>query len=143
LPELTERRIMDGWLRTGDLFSVDADGFYYFRGRVDDMFSCGGENIYPKDVENLLIGHPDVVDAAVVPHPHSVKGLAPVAMVVPRPGAALDPAALKRFCLEHGPAFAHPRIVVLADKLPLSGADKVDRAAVKRLFEERYGTIGD
>ena len=143
LPELTERRIMDGWLRTGDLFSVDAEGFYYFRGRVDDMFSCGGENIYPKDVENLLIGHPDVVDAAVVPHPHSVKGLAPVAMVVPRPGAALDPAALKRFCLEHGPAFAHPRIVVLADKLPLSGADKVDRAAVKRLFEERYGTLGD
>jgi long-chain acyl-CoA synthetase len=143
LPELTRSRIVEGWLRTGDLFSVDAEGYYYFRGRVDDMFSCGGENIYPKDVENLLISHPDVVDAAVVAHPHRVKGLAPVAMVVPRPGAALEPAALKRFCLEHGPAFAHPRIVLLAETLPLSGADKVDRAAVKRLFEERYGPIGD
>lgn len=143
LPELSRERIVDGWLRTGDLFEVDAEGFYYFRGRVDDMFSCGGENIYPKDVENLLISHPDVVDAAVVPHPHRVKGLAPVAMVVARPGAALEGAALKRYCLEHGPAFAHPREVLVVERLPLSGADKVDRAAVKRLFAERYGAIGE
>jgi long-chain acyl-CoA synthetase len=143
LPELTRERIVEGWLRTGDLFEVDAAGFYYFRGRLDDMFSCGGENIYPKDVENLLISHPDVVDAAVVPHPHRVKGLAPVAMVVTRPGAALEPAALRRHCLEHGPAFAHPREILLVERLPLSGADKVDRATVRRMFEQRYGPLGE
>ena len=143
LPELTRSRIVDGWLRTGDLFSVDDEGFFYFRGRLDDMFSCGGENIYPKDVENLLLRHPDVLDAVVVPHPHRVKGLAPAAMVVPRPGASLEPEALKRFCLEHGPAFAHPRLVVLAERLPLGGADKVDRAAVRRAFEERFPALGD
>ncbi|HZQ75669.1 MAG TPA: class I adenylate-forming enzyme family protein [Burkholderiales bacterium] len=142
-PELTRERLVDGWLRTGDVFSVDDAGFYYFRGRLDDMFPCGGENIYPKDVENLLLAHPDVLDAAVVPHPHRVKGLAPVAMVVPKPGAALDPGALKRFCLERGPAFAHPRIVLVAERLPLSGADKVDRREVRRLFGERFEPIGE
>ena len=143
LPDVTREKIVDGWLRTGDLFEVDDAGFYYFRGRMDDMFSCGGENIYPKDVESLLMTHPDVVDAVVVAHTHRVKGLAPVAMVVPRPGAAIDAEGLKRFCLEKGPAFAHPRLVVLAEKLPLSGADKVDRKAISRIFGERFGAIGD
>jgi long-chain acyl-CoA synthetase len=143
LPELTRERIVDGWLRTGDIFSVDEGGFYYFRGRIDDMFTCGGENIYPKDVENLLLGHPDVVDAVVVPHAHQLKGFAPVAMVVPRPGAKVEPEAVKRFCLERGPAFAHPRIVLVVDKLPLSGADKVDRKQVRQTFSERYEAIGE
>jgi long-chain acyl-CoA synthetase len=143
LPELTRERIVDGWLRTGDVFSVDEGGFYYFRGRIDDMFTCGGENIYPKDVENLLLGHPDVVDAVVVPHAHQLKGFAPVAMVVPRPGARLEPDAVKRFCLERGPAFAHPRIVLVVEKLPLSGADKVDRRQVREVFSRRYEAIGE
>jgi acyl-CoA synthetase (AMP-forming)/AMP-acid ligase II len=55
-----------GWLaQTGDIFCKDKDGFFYFRSRVDDMFSCGGENVYPKEVENLLFAHPDVVNAVV------------------------------------------------------------------------------
>jgi long-chain acyl-CoA synthetase len=143
LPEVTRERIVDGWLRTGDLFSVDDAGFYFFRGRIDDMFTCGGENIYPKDVENLLLGHPDVVDAVVVPHAHRVKGFAPVAMVVPRPGTRLEAETVKRFCLERGPAFAHPRIVLVVDKLPLSGADKVDRKQVRQAFSERFEAIGE
>jgi long-chain acyl-CoA synthetase len=143
LPELTKERIVDGWLRTGDVFSVDEGGFYYFRGRIDDMFTCGGENIYPKDVENLLLGHPDVIDAVVVPHAHQLKGFAPVAMVVPRPGARLEPDAVKRFCLERGPAFAHPRIVLVVEKLPLSGADKVDRRQVQQVFSQRFEAIGE
>ena len=61
--------MQDGWLRTGDLFHWDEEGFYYFKGRTDDMFNSGGENIYPKEVENLLLSHPAVVDACVVPVP--------------------------------------------------------------------------
>ena len=63
LPEVNAERFRDGWLRTGDLFFLDADGFFYFKGRTDDMFNSGGENIYPKEVENLLLSHPEVVDA--------------------------------------------------------------------------------
>ncbi|MEM7407463.1 MAG: class I adenylate-forming enzyme family protein, partial [Pseudomonadota bacterium] len=109
LPEVNAKRYTDGWLHTGDLFHCDTEGFYYFRGRVDDMFNCGGENIYPKEVENLLLQHPDVVDACVVALAHQTKGEAPAALVVLREGATADEATLKRFTIENGPAYAHPR----------------------------------
>jgi long-chain acyl-CoA synthetase len=135
LPELTRERIVDGWLRTGDLFRVDREGFYYFRGRVDDMFSCGGENIYPREVESLLLGHPDVTDACVVPVAHSVKGLVPAAMVVLRPGALTDGEALKAYSLANGPAYAHPRRVLVVDSIPLGSAGKPDKGSIREALK--------
>ncbi len=82
LPELSRERIRDGWLRTGDILRRDADGFFYYVTRIDDMFVCGGENIYPKEVENLALKHPDVANVAVAPLTHDTKGFAPAAMVV-------------------------------------------------------------
>jgi acyl-CoA synthetase (AMP-forming)/AMP-acid ligase II len=140
LPEVTRAKIVDGWLRTGDVFRVDEDGFFYFMGRVDDMFSCGGENIYPKEVENLLFSHPAVRDACVVPIPHRVKGFVPAAAVALKEGAETTPEELKAFCLERGPAYAHPRRVVILDDLPLSGAGKLDRKAVQRQLSALPGT---
>ena len=137
-PEITRQKIQDGWLRTGDIFFRDADDFFFFRGRVDDMFSCGGENVYPKEVENLLFTHPDVVDSVVVPVSHQVKGLAPAAMVVPRQGATVTADELKAFCLAKGPAYAHPRFVELTPALPLNGAGKIDRGAVKLRLDALY-----
>jgi long-chain acyl-CoA synthetase len=139
LPQLTREKIVDGWLRTGDFFRVDADGFFYFMGRIDDMFSCGGENIYPKEVENLLFGHPAVRDACVVPIPHAVKGLVPAAAVALHPRARVTAEELKAFCLERGPAYAHPRRIVIVDDLPLSGAGKPDRKAIQRCLREPAG----
>ena len=136
LPEVTREKIVDGWLRTGDVFRVDADGFFYFIGRVDDMFSCGGENIYPKEVENLLFAHPAVRDVCVVPIPHAVKGLVPAAAVALHDGARATPEELKAFCLERGPAYAHPRRIVIVDELPLSGAGKPDRTAIQQRLRE-------
>ena len=138
LPEVSAKRLVDGWLATGDLFHRDEEGFYYFRGRTDDMFNSGGENIYPKEVENLLLSHPDVDDAAVVPVPHPVKGHVPVAMVMCLPGAKVTEAALKQYCLENGPAYAHPRRIRLVQEIPLSGAAKIDRNAVQRELEAAY-----
>lgn len=135
LPELTAARIKDGWLATGDLFRRDQDGFFYFRGRADDMFNSGGENIYPKEVEDLLLSHPDVLDAAVVPLSHPVKGHVPAAVVVAAPHSGATPEALKRHALVHGPAYAHPRRVVLADAVPLTGAGKPDRRRIVELLE--------
>lgn len=134
LPEADRDKYRDGWLRTGDLFARDAAGFYYFRGRVDDMFVCGGENIYPKEVENLLMSHPGVAEACVVPLAHDVKGEVPAAMVVPARGAVLTETALKAFCLTRGPAYAHPRRILVVDALPLGGVGKVDREAVRAAF---------
>ena len=137
-PEVTRQKLQDGWLRTGDVFFRDADGFYYFRSRVDDMFSCGGENIYPKEVENLLFSHPDVANTVVAPVPHPVKGYVPAALVVPRTGAQVTAAALKSFCLDHGPAYAHPRHVEIVAALPLNGAGKIDRAAAQVQLQAAY-----
>lgn len=132
LPEVTREKIIDGWLRTGDVFRMDQGGFFYFMGRVDDMFSCGGENIYPKEVENLLFAHPAVRDACVVPIPHRVKGFVPAAAVALQQGAHATAEELKTFCLDRGPAYAHPRSIVIVDDLPLSGAGKLDRKAVQQ-----------
>jgi long-chain acyl-CoA synthetase len=128
-PEVTRDKLVDGWLRTGDVFRRDKDGFFYFKSRVDDMFSCGGENIYPKEVEDLLFRHPAVANAVVAPVPHAVKGYVPAALVVLKRGAQAEADALKAWCLEHGPKYAHPRFVKIIDEkeMPLNGAGKIDR----------------
>jgi long-chain acyl-CoA synthetase len=144
-PELNEQRLVDGFLRTGDIFRKDGDGCFYFMGRTDDQFSCGGENINPKEVELLLVQHPDVIDAVVAPIAHPVKGLAPAALVTVRskPGPGED--EIKKFTLERGPAYAHPRRVFVVDQMPFNGAGKIDRALAKREIIARMGadTLGD
>lgn len=138
-PDVNAEKLVDGWLKTGDLFRVDEDGWYYFMGRTDDMFNCGGENIYPKEVENLLLALPDVTDACVLPLPHKTKGDAPVALITVTKGSALDEAAAKAWCLENGPAYAHPRRVAVLDAMPLNGAGKVDRPILKKQAQELFG----
>jgi long-chain acyl-CoA synthetase len=138
-PEITRAKLNDGWLRTGDVFYKDRDGFFYFRSRVDDMFSCGGENVYPKEVENLLFSHPDVVNAVVAPVPHEIKGFAPAAMVMLRKGSTKTAEDLKVYCLEKGPAYSHPRFIDIVPALPLNGAGKVDRGIVQATLVAAYG----
>jgi long-chain acyl-CoA synthetase len=137
-PEITRAKLDDGWLRTGDIFAKDKEGFFYFRSRVDDMFGCGGENVYPKEVENLLFGHPDVVNAVVAPVPHQVKGLAPAAMVMVREGSSTTAEQLKSYCLEKGPAYSHPRFIDIVPALPLNGAGKVDRGLIQAKLAAAY-----
>ena len=139
LPKVNRERIVDGWLKTGDMFRRDVQGFFYFCGRVDDMFNSGGENVYPIEVENRLLKHPDVVDVSVVPFPHAIKGEVPVAMVVRARGAKATEEDLKKFCLAHGPAYAHPRRIIFVDALPLSGAAKIDRNLVQQMVRNVLG----
>ena len=130
LPEETARRLRDGWLDTQDVMRRDEAGFYYFVGRADDMFKCGGESIFPAAVEALLERHAAVLQAAVVPAEDALKGHVPVAFVVLQQDAAADEAALRQFALANGPAYAHPRRIAILDRLPLSGTNKIDRAAL-------------
>jgi long-chain acyl-CoA synthetase len=137
LPEVTAAKIRDGWLHTGDLMRRDGDGYYYFVGRKDDMINVAGENVYPKEVEDILLRHPALKDACVVPAPHATKGWAPVAYVVARdPARAPSEDAVKRFFLERGAPYAHPRRVMFLERLPLGGTGKLDRATLKRLAAE-------
>lgn len=127
LPAKTAAVLQDGWYRTGDIMRRDADGFYYFLGRADDMFNVGGENVWPGEVEKLIESMAGVHQACVVPAPHETKGMAPVAFVVPRPGAVLTEAQVREFTLAQGPAHAHPRRVLFLDAIPLAGTNKPDR----------------
>jgi long-chain acyl-CoA synthetase len=128
LPDVTRTTLtLDGYYITGDVFRRDADGFYFFVGRADDMFVCGGENIYPGDVEAMLERHPAIHQACVVPVPDELKAHKPVAFVVARPGATLSEDEIKRFALANAPAYQHPRRVWFVDELPLASTNKIDR----------------
>jgi acyl-CoA synthetase (AMP-forming)/AMP-acid ligase II len=132
LPEETAKRLRDGWYYTGDVCRRDADGFYYFVGRTDDMFVSGGENIFPGEVEALLQRHPAVHQALVMPFDHDLKGQVPYAFVVARDGAKVTEEELKQFALANGPAYQHPRRVFLLKELPLAGTNKIDRERLRQ-----------
>ena len=136
-PDVAPPITPDGFYITGDVFRRDADGFHYFVGRSDDMFVSGGENIYPADVERMLERHPDIAQAAVVPVDDEIKGQKPVAFVILKAGRALDGEEVKRFALAHAPAYQHPRFVWFVDELPLASTNKLDRAALQRMAQER------
>ena len=133
LPDKTKEVLTrDGWYISGDILRRDPDGAYYFVGRADDMFVCGGENIYPGEVEALLERHPDIIQACVVPIPDEIKHEKPFAFVVTRNGRPLSEDAVKQYALAHAPAFQHPRHVVFVPELPLASTGKVDRVALRR-----------
>jgi long-chain acyl-CoA synthetase len=129
LPEVTAERIHDGWLATRDLMRCDEDGYFYFVGRRDDLINVGGENVYPKEVEQVLLRHPAVADVAVVGAPHPLRGQVPVAFIVLREPATAP--ELVAFFHQTGPHYAYPRVIEFVDALPLAGTGKTDRAALQ------------
>ena len=127
LPAESAKRFQDGWYNTGDVMRRDENGYVYFVGRADDMFVCGGENIYPGEVEKLLEKHPGVLQAAVLPVADEIKGQIPAAFIVRCPGFDTTIDDIKQFALAHGPAYQHPRFVEFIDEMPLAGTNKIDK----------------
>lgn len=127
-PVETHKRIKGGWLHTGDLFSHDAAGFYAFRGRVDDMIVSGGENIYPREVEEALYRCPGVKEAAVVGLPDPKWGAIVAAFVV-KGAPDLTAAAIDEFCRSSGDLapFKRPKRIDFVDVLPTNPSGKVLR----------------
>jgi long-chain acyl-CoA synthetase len=137
LPERTREVLTaDGWYVTGDLMTRDERGCYAFAGRSDDMINCGGENIFPAEVERMLERHSGVQEVAVIGLPDEIKGERPVAFVVLKPGSATTEDEIKTFALANGPAFQHPRRVMFLDTLPWAGTNKIDRKALRGLAEK-------
>jgi long-chain acyl-CoA synthetase len=130
-PEATATAIDgDGWLSTGDLGYLDEDGDLFLVDRKKEMIIRGGYNVYPREVEEVLYEHPAVLEAAVVGVPHESLGEDVVAIVVPRPGAELDPEKLKAWTKERVAAYKYPRHVVLVTELPKSPSGKILKRSI-------------
>jgi long-chain acyl-CoA synthetase len=131
-PEETAQALRGGWLYTGDIGEFDADGYLFIRDRKKDMVIVGGYNVYPREVEDVLLAHPDVADAAVVGRPDSYHGEMLVAHVVPRPGARPDAEALLAHCRERLARYKLPAQWQFAQQLPKTPANKTDKNALRR-----------
>ncbi len=119
--------LRDGWLHTGDIGEADEEGFIYVVDRVKDMIVSGGENIYSREVEEALLSHPDITDAAVVGAPDERWGEAVVAFVVPRPGSALTPDEVIAHCREKIAGYKRPRAVKFVEALPKLPNGKIEK----------------
>jgi acyl-CoA synthetase (AMP-forming)/AMP-acid ligase II len=124
----------DGWLHTGDIGVVDEQGFLSIVDRKKDMVVVGGFNVYPAEVERVLLQHADVAEAAVVGRPDDRLGEVPVAFVVSRQGTEVDPAEIKRWMREHVANVKVPREVQVVDALPRNASLKVQKGELRRLL---------
>lgn len=121
----------DGWLRTGDIARMDADGYFCIVDRKKDLINTAGFKVWPREIEEVLYAHPAVKMAAVVGVPDAYRGEAVKAFVVPRDGVAPSAAELIAYCRERLAAYKCPRAVELRDALPTSGAGKVLRRLLR------------
>ena len=133
-PDATAETLRGGWLHTGDIGSLDEDGFLTLLDRSKDLIISGGSNIYPREVEEVLLRHPAVLEAAVVGQPDAEWGEAVVAFVVPRPGQTLEAAALDRLCLEQLARFKRPRAYLFEDSLPKNNYGKILKRSLRQRF---------
>ena len=131
-PEETAAAFSDGWYRSGDLARRDPDGVYRIVDRLKDMYVSGGENVYPAEVETVLVGHPAVADAAVLGVPDSRWGEQGVAFVALRPGTPFDPGALAAHCAARLGKYKCPARIVAIEAIPRSGAGKILKSELRQ-----------
>ncbi|MEU4498314.1 AMP-binding protein [Streptomyces sp. NPDC023998] len=130
-PEETARTVVDGWLHTGDVGRFDEDGYLMIVDRIKDMIIRGGENIYPKEIESVLYGHPEVFEAAVVGATHDVLGEVPVAFVALRPDAAVTAESLVEHCRGSLSRYKLPDRVIALESLPKNPVGKIDKPTLR------------
>ncbi len=133
-PRSDRQTLRDGWLWTGDVGALDADGFLTLKDRSKDVIISGGSNIYPREVEEVLLLHPALQEVSVVGRPSKEWGEEVVAFVVPKPGAALDPAELDRLCLAHIARFKRPKSYFVEAELPKNNYGKVLKTELRAGF---------
>jgi acyl-CoA synthetase (AMP-forming)/AMP-acid ligase II len=135
-PEATRETFTpDGWLRTGDLGHVDEDGYFFVTGRLKELIIKGGENIAPREIDEALYSHPDVIEAAAFARPCPSYGERVEAAVKLRDGSALTPAQLIEICVAKVGAFKSPDTVFILDDLPKGPSGKIQRINLPRLTQ--------
>jgi acyl-CoA synthetase (AMP-forming)/AMP-acid ligase II len=133
-PQATEEVMRDGWFHTGDAGYIDEDGFIFIKDRIKDMIVSGSENVYPAEVEAVLMGHPDIVEVAVIGVPDKKWGEAVKAVVVKRAGSSLDEASLIDWTRDKLAGYKRPRSVDFIDRLPRNASGKL----LKRTLRDQY-----
>ena len=137
-PEQTAEAIdRAGWMHTGDLATMDSDGYVKIVGRSKDMIIRGGENIYPREVEEFLYGHPDVSDVQVVGVPDKRYGEEIAAFVIPQASGTIDPEAVREFCRAKIAHYKIPRYVIPVDEFPMTVTGKVQKFKLREQAIER------
>jgi acetyl-CoA synthetase len=139
-PEATARKFTGDWCRTGDLAVCDEDGYLWYKGRADDVFKAAGYRIGPSEVENCLVRHPAVANAAVVPKPDPERGALVKAYVVLAPGFEASPelvAALQAHVRGQLAPYEYPKEIEFIDALPMTTTGKVQRRVLRLREEER------
>ncbi|GCE09911.1 class I adenylate-forming enzyme family protein [Dictyobacter aurantiacus] len=134
-PEATASVYRDGWWHTRDLVRQDADGFYYIVGRQKDMFISGGENIYPAEVENVIITHPEVLEVAIIPQPDARWGEVGLAVIVPRVPGSVTPEEILSFCAEKLARYKLPRAIRFVEALPRNAMGKIMKVELVKEFQ--------
>ena len=127
----TANAIRDGWLYTGDVAVQDDAGWFYIVDRLKDQINASGFKVWPREVEDALVSHPDVVEAAVVGVPDEYRGETVKAFVVLTTGSAVSPEELIRFSRERLAAYKYPRLVEIVDELPHTASGKILRRALR------------
>lgn len=133
-PEATAEAIRDGWFHTGDIGFLDEDGFLTLVDRKKDMIISGGENVYPAEVEKVLLEHAGVAEAAVIGKPDDKWGEVPVAFVVAVPGQSLAEDDLIAFCASRIAKYKTPKQIILRESLPHNAANKIVKKELKKLL---------
>jgi long-chain acyl-CoA synthetase len=136
LPEETAQALRDGWLYTGDIGEIDADGYLFIRDRKKDMLIVGGYNVYPREVEEVLVLHPAVLEAAVVGVHDAYRGELPVAYVVLRPGACAGAEELLAHCRANLARYKVPASIRPVAALPKTSVAKTDKKALRQMAAE-------
>jgi long-chain acyl-CoA synthetase len=131
-PDATAQAIRDGWFHTGDIGKRDVDGNHYIVDRLKDMVIRGGFNVYPREIEEVLMQHPAVAMVAVVGVPHEVHGEEIKAVVLPKPGIPVDAEEIVSWCRERMAAYKYPRIVELVAALPMTATGKILKRELRR-----------
>lgn len=132
-PEETAKTVVDGWLHTGDIGRIDVDGYLSIVGRLKEMIIRGGENIYPKEIEDVLHDFPGVLEAAVIGAPHETLGEMVVAYVAFRPDGKGSSDALNEHCAERLTRVKRPATIFVTDSLPKNAMGKIDKPKLRQL----------
>jgi long-chain acyl-CoA synthetase len=138
-PEATAETLRGGWLHTGDVGALDQDGFLTLVDRSKDLIISGGSNIYPREIEEVLLRHPGVDEVSVVGRPHPEGGEEVVAFVVRRPGTAASEPELDRLCLESIARFKRPKAYRFVDGLPKNNYGKVLKTELRAQLNDERG----
>lgn len=136
-PEATAEVIRDGWFYTGDAGYLDEEGYLFLTERIKDLIIRGGENIFPRDIEDLLIEHPKVAEAAVIGMPHEVYGEEVMAVIVPQAGEKPTVEEIEEYCKKHLGKFQQPKRIEFALFLPKTPLGKIQKKELRKQYFEK------